>query len=256
VKRVKALIKSREQALLGPDDQPSSILRSGGGMSEAVKTMFGQIAERYDLLNRVLSARLDLRWRRQALHLLPGTAPRLLDLACGTFDLGLEALRLGKAQQVLGADFCLPMLQAGHDKIGGKAIAPLTADALHLPLPTACVDTVTMAYGWRNLDDPDAGLAEMARVLRPGGHVLILEFFRPVRWWPRLFYDSFGRVVLPAAGAILAGNAAAYQYLRESIRGFLSPNQAAKLLAAKGFQVQGWHAFVGGISHAVCARKR
>ncbi|MFW5845136.1 MAG: ubiquinone/menaquinone biosynthesis methyltransferase [Planctomycetota bacterium] len=224
-------------------------------MSETVKHMFSRIAGRYDLLNRLLSARSDVRWRRRGLRLLAQLPQALvLDLAAGTHDLGLDALRLERAGRVIGADFCLPMLQAGCDKIHRRPVAPLTADALRLPLADASVDRVLMAYGWRNLDDPAAGIREIRRVLHPGGDLLILEFFRPTGLWPRLFYGSFGRVVFPLAGGLLAGDAEAYRYLRRSITGFYSRDEATSVLESNGFTGLRWHSFAGGISHAVAAR--
>jgi demethylmenaquinone methyltransferase/2-methoxy-6-polyprenyl-1,4-benzoquinol methylase len=222
-------------------------------MSEAVKELFSQIAPRYDLLNRVLSARNDVRWRRRALGLVDGSPATVLDLACGTFDLALTALALGKATHVHGSDFCQPMLVAGAAKRQGQALSACVGDALHLPYATGAFDLAMVAYGWRNFGDPAAALRELVRVLRPGGQLLILEFLRPAGWWPRLFYATFGRVVFPLAGGALAGNASAYRYLNQSIAGFLSRDEAHELLLAAGFGEVRWLSFCGGISHAVAA---
>jgi demethylmenaquinone methyltransferase / 2-methoxy-6-polyprenyl-1,4-benzoquinol methylase len=222
-------------------------------MSEAVKELFAQIAPRYDLLNRVLSARNDVRWRRRALGLVQGAPENVLDLACGTFDLALTALALGKAARVHGSDFCLPMLVAGAAKRQGQALSACVGDALRLPYASGAFDLAMVAYGWRNFGDPAAALGELKRVLRPGGQLLILEFLRPAGWWPRLFYATFGRVVFPLAGGALAGNAGAYRYLNQSIAGFLSRAEAADLLHAAGFGELRWLSFCGGISHAVAA---
>ena len=111
----------------------------------------------------------------------------MLDLACGTFDLGSDALRLGKATRIHGGDFCLPMMQAGEEKRSKQPISATTADALQLPYADESFDAVIMAYGFRNLDDPKRGLEELFRVLKPGGQIMILEFFQPTKLWPRAY---------------------------------------------------------------------
>jgi demethylmenaquinone methyltransferase/2-methoxy-6-polyprenyl-1,4-benzoquinol methylase len=222
-------------------------------MSDQVKAIFTAVAPRYDLLNRVLSARNDVRWRRQALALVEGPCPDALDLACGTFDLGLEALAQGRALRVHGSDFCAPMLVAGAAKRRGHAITASVGDALQLPFADAAFDLVMIAYGWRNVADPVRALTEVRRVLRPGGQLLILEFFRPQTWFARAFYATFGRFIFPLAGGALAGTADAYRYLNDSIGRFLSPPEAEQALIGVGFTVRAWRSFFGGISHAVVA---
>ena len=224
-------------------------------MSEAVKELFAHIAPRYDLLNRVLSARHDVRWRRHALELVQGSPHTVLDLACGTFDLAVSALALGKAQVVHGSDFCQPMLIAGSGKRAGRPISACVGDALHLPYADGAFDLAMVAYGWRNFGDPAAALRELYRVLKPGGQLLILEFFRPVRLWPRFFYATFGRIVFPLAGGALAGNADAYRYLNASISSFLTRADADRQLLANGLIGVRWLSFCGGISHAVIAHR-
>lgn len=224
-------------------------------MSEAVKALFGRIATRYDLLNRVLSLRRDVAWRRAALALVEGPPGVALDLACGTFDLGLEALAYGKAMQVHGCDFCLPMLEAGAKKRAGLPLSASVGDASHLPFADASCDLVMVAYGWRNFPDAAESLREIRRVLKPGGQLLVLEFFRPERRWPRLFYATFGRVVFPALGGLLAGDASAYRYLNDSIARFLSVAEADDLLVREGFPLRRWLPFFGGVSHAVVAKR-
>lgn len=224
-------------------------------MSEAVRAMFGRIAGRYDLLNRLLSARRDVAWRAAALRLLAGRPGTALDLACGTFDFGLQALASGRALRVHGCDFALPMLQAGTAKRDGRPLSASVADALRLPFADGSADLVLCAYGWRNFDDPARALDEMRRVLAPGGEILILEFFRPTWWWPRLFYGSFGRVVFPAAGRLVAGDAAAYRYLHDSVQRFLTIDAAADLCRAHGFRDVRVRSCFGGVSHALAATR-
>jgi demethylmenaquinone methyltransferase/2-methoxy-6-polyprenyl-1,4-benzoquinol methylase len=223
-------------------------------MSTEVKHLFGRIAGRYDLLNRLLSARRDVAWRASALGLLRGSPGILVDLACGTFDFGLQALAAGKARVVHGSDFCQPMLVAGAAKRAGRPLSASVGDALRLPFADGAADVVTVAYGWRNFDDPAAALAEMRRVLAADGEVLILEFFRPQRRWPRLFYASFGRVVFPLLGGLVGGDAGAYRYLNDSVRRFLSIDEARALVAASGFADVRVRSFFAGVSHAIVAR--
>ena len=223
-------------------------------MSTEVKHLFGRIAGRYDLLNRLLSARRDVAWRATALGMLRGAPGTLIDLACGTFDFGLQALAAGHARVVHGSDFCQPMLVAGATKRTGKPLSASVGDALRLPYADGCGDVVSIAYGWRNVDDPAAALREMRRMLVPGGEVLILEFFRPLRWWPRLFYGTFGRLVFPLIGGLVAGDAAAYRYLNDSVQRFLSVPEAERLLRECGFTEVRTRSFFGGVSHALVAR--
>lgn len=224
-------------------------------MSEPVKALFGRIATRYDLLNRVLSARRDVAWRRAALDLVDARPGIALDLACGTFDLGLEALARGKALAVHGSDFCQPMLVAGAAKRAGRPVSASVGDAARLPFADGAFDLAMVAYGWRNFPDAAQSLRELKRVLRPGGQLLVLEFYRPERWWPRFFYGTFGRYVFPAVGGLLAGDASAYRYLNDSIARFLSVAEADDLLVREGFPMRRWLPFFGGVSHAVVAER-
>lgn len=221
----------------------------------AVRSMFGRIAGRYDLLNRVLSARRDVAWRRHALGLWQGQPAEVLDLACGTFDLAREALEQKKARRVHGCDFCQPMLVAGAKKRQGVPVSAAVGDALHLPYADGSFDGAMVAYGWRNFGDPAASARELLRVLRPGGQVLILEFFQPVTWWPKTFSATFGRFVFPTVGGALAGDAAAYRYLNDSIKRFLSVTEAEATLAAAGFTGIRRATYFGGVSHALAAAK-
>lgn len=215
--------------------------------------MFGTIAGRYDAANRILSARSDVRWRRRALASVRGNPEVVLDLACGTFDLGLAALAQNKARIVHGCDFSLPMLAAGTAKRRDKAVTATAADALKLPFADQTFDLVVTAYGWRNFDRPDAALTEMARVLKPNGQLLILEFFRPTRWWPLLFYATFGRFIFPALGFLVTRNAGAYRYLHDSVRSFLTVEEAERMLSASGFTAVRRTTCFGGISHALAS---
>jgi len=195
---------------------------------ERIRAMFGEIAPRYDLLNHLLSAGIDRRWRRRTVRLAPaaGDGP-VLDVCTGTGDLALAYWRSrhGKAP-VVGVDFCRPMLRLAQDKarLAGAAgeVTFLEADALCLPFADDLFQVVSIAFGLRNLADPDRGLREMARVCRPGGRVAVLEFSLPRIWPLRAIYGWYFRRVLPRIGQGLARNRrGAYNYLPASVGEFL-----------------------------------
>ena len=206
-----------------------------------VRGMFGQVAGRYDLLNHVLSFNLDRWWRartvRRVAPVLADPRARVLDLCCGTGDLmlGLEARR-GAA--VIGADFCHPMLVEAKRKVSARAGRSILfeGDAMELPLAGGVLDLVTCAFGFRNFVNYEAGLVELARVLKPGGTLAILEFSQPDN---RLFaglYDWFSLRVLPRVGGLISGSSDAYSYLPASIRKFPDAAGLAEKMRGAGFQ--------------------
>lgn len=224
-------------------------------MSEAVKTMFGRIAPKYDLANRMLSMRRDVAWRRKSLNLLQGTPGRLLDLACGTGDFGLEALSRNKATSVHGCDFCLPMLRSGDHRRDGHAFSASNGDGLRLPYADHSFEAVIMAYGWRNFDDKALGLQEMSRILKPGGEMLLLEFFTPTNLFTKAFHGAFARTA-PLIGGMITGDREAYAYLHSSIQGFMTISEAQELAADNGFTNTATQSFFGGVSHALYGRTK
>jgi demethylmenaquinone methyltransferase/2-methoxy-6-polyprenyl-1,4-benzoquinol methylase len=223
---------------------------SGGAEKRSyVRAMFTQIAPRYDLLNHVLSLNLDRRWRRQAVAELGWErtpAGRYLDLCSGTLDLAATlAGRPGFTGRVVAADFVLPMLDLGRHKSG--RVRPVNADALDLPFPDASFDGATVGFGVRNLADLDRGLAEAARVLKPGGRFVILEFTTP-SWQPmRAAYFLYFRGVLPLIGRLVSRHSDAYTYLPESVLTFPEPSQLAARMTAGGFSDVRWQLLLGGI---------
>lgn len=187
--------------------------------SHEIRSMFGRIAHRYDLLNRLLSLGQDIRWRRLVEQRIAALGPdRVLDMCTGTGDL---ALSYAGSTEVYGSDFCLPMLALAARKPGGRADtnAWFAADALRLPIAGGSMDAVTVAFGIRNFEDLDAGLKELARVTRSGGRLLVLEFSQPrgvvaplLRWWVRN--------VPPMVGRVVSGDPEAYSYLTASVESF------------------------------------
>ncbi len=209
----------------------------GDARRSYVRAMFAAIAPRYDFLNHLLSLNRDRAWRRTAVRRL-GWERRpdglYLDLCAGTLDLAAALARApGFAGRVLGADFALPMLVRGRGK--AARVRPVGADALALPFADAQFDGALCAFGLRNLADLDAGLAEAARVLKPGARFVALEFATPA-WAPlRALYLFYFRRVLPAVGRAVSKHRDAYRYLPESVRAFPDPPARARRLARAGF---------------------
>ena len=223
------------------------------GAAAAVRSMFDQIAPRYDLLNHVLSCNIDRLWWYKASRtfhqILARPEAQILDLCCGTGDMTLALLRRRpkQAQPILAADFAHQMLLRGAAKFAGKPAIPLEADALHLPLPSASLDLLTTAFGFRNLANYRAGLEEFYRVLKPGGEVGILDFSEPGGAMGKLYAFYFRRV-LPAVGSLLSGNAAPYRYLPNSVHAFPMPPQLIETMRAVGFAQVSWTPYSFGIA--------
>jgi demethylmenaquinone methyltransferase / 2-methoxy-6-polyprenyl-1,4-benzoquinol methylase len=202
--------------------------------------MFDAIAPRYDLLNHVLSAGLDKRWRARAIReirLAPGS--RVLDLCTGTADLAVAAVEHSSNISVVGVDFAGQMLRLAHQKIDGmglgRAIRFVRGDGTKIPLADGSCDAATIGFGIRNVVDPAAALAELARVLRPGGRLAILEFGQPRIPGLRTFYSWYFRYVLPLVGRMISRHQSAYSYLPASVGTFPPPDEFAQVIGATGF---------------------
>lgn len=203
--------------------------------------MFDAIAPRYDFLNHLLSAGLDRRWRATAVAALrlPDGA-RVLDVCTGTGDLAIEALHGGTNVSVVGVDFAGEMLRLGREKVraGGlaRAIRLVRGDATRIPLADRTCDAATIGFGIRNVADPEAALSDIARVLRPGGRLAILEFGQPRIPGIRTLYLWYFRYVLPLVGRAVSKHDSAYAYLPASVGNFPAPPEFARLIESRGFR--------------------
>lgn len=207
---------------------------------EEVRRMFASIVGRYDLLNRLLSLRRDVYWRRVAVAL--GQIPRggdVLDLCAGTGDVALEIVRQGSGARVIAVDNCEPMLIRGLHKAkranAADQIRFAVAPAEELPFADATFDRAFVAFGVRNIADRRRGLREMARVLKPDGRAIILEFSTPSSPLFGPLYRFYSHRILPRIGGLLSGNRAAYEYLPASVDGFPSPEGLQVLMEDAGF---------------------
>jgi demethylmenaquinone methyltransferase/2-methoxy-6-polyprenyl-1,4-benzoquinol methylase len=220
--------------------------RTGTLEEGQVRAMFDRVARVYDLMNSLMTAGLHHRWRERAADLAAvGPGDRALDVACGTGDLAIElARRIGPAGTVVGSDFSEVMLERARQK--SSAVTWEWANALELPYPDDRFDAATVGFGARNFSDLDRGLAEMARVVRPGGRVVILEITTPQRPPLSTFFSIWFDRVVPALGR-LAGDADAYAYLPSSVKRFPEPRELAERMTAAGIGDVRWILTAGGI---------
>ncbi|HVZ72017.1 MAG TPA: ubiquinone/menaquinone biosynthesis methyltransferase [Polyangia bacterium] len=221
-----------------------------------VRGMFDRVATRYDAANRVMSAGVDGLWRKKAIARLLeglGDAPRILDLGAGTLDGGVAIVRRAPGARIASADFSREMLRAGRAKIPtGAAIDTHNADGHALPYRAAAFDGAFSAFCVRNLHTLPRGLAELRRVVRPGGRVVILEFFRAAK--PRFFFDLYNARILPLVGWAITGDREAYRYLPDSIAAFRSLPEFVALMREAGFEnVEGTPLFPSGVASMVVA---
>jgi demethylmenaquinone methyltransferase/2-methoxy-6-polyprenyl-1,4-benzoquinol methylase len=209
--------------------------------SRWVRDMFGRVAHRYDLANHLLSFNIDRLWRSRTVAevrpILRRSDARVLDICCGTGDL-LVALEVDRGRSCLGSDFCHPMLTAANEKLRRtrRTSTVFESDALRLPVRDGSLDLITVAFGFRNLTNYDAGLAEMRRALRPGGMAAILEFSQPPNRAFRALYNFYSRRILPVIGGAISGARDAYTYLPESVQKFPDAPELAERMRTAGFQ--------------------
>lgn len=225
---------------------------ASSGKGEQVEQMFDSIAQHYDLLNRLLSLNIDVRWRRRMVSLLPHqTALHVLDMATGTADVAIEIVRQRPDARVTGIDLSQQMLRKGHDKLVDEGLE-FTVDlrqgkAEAIAFPDNTFDAATVSFGVRNFEDIHQGLRELCRVIRPGGRLIVLEFSR-MRTFPlaQAFDLYFGRI-LPVIGSLGSRDSRAYRYLYESVQAFPDGKEFGKLLVNAGFVQPNWQALTFGI---------
>ncbi|HKV33578.1 MAG TPA: bifunctional demethylmenaquinone methyltransferase/2-methoxy-6-polyprenyl-1,4-benzoquinol methylase UbiE [Pyrinomonadaceae bacterium] len=218
-----------------------------------VREMFAGIAKRYDLLNHLLSGNVDKRWRRiVAERVREKLSPAhigsslILDVACGTGDLS-KTLFENTGARVVGTDFCRPMLEIAAGKTSDR-IPLIEGDALDLPFRDGAFEVVTIAFGLRNLASVEGGLAELRRVLKPGGWVAVLEFSRPANAIMRPLFGLYFHRVLPLMGGLVSGSRMAYSYLPASVQKFPDQEQLSLLMQRAGFEQVRFENLTGGIA--------
>jgi demethylmenaquinone methyltransferase / 2-methoxy-6-polyprenyl-1,4-benzoquinol methylase len=237
----------------GASDEQSS--------AAAVRTMFDSVAPRYDLLNHLLSLSVDRIWRNRAARtfsrILADPNASILDICCGTGDMTLTLLRRRPegGKPILAADFSHAMLVCGAEKLKGRNIVLLEADALHLPVADARLNLITTAFGFRNLANYEAGLREFRRVLGVGGELGILDFGEPGGVTGKL-YAFYFRQILPLVGARVSGVGSAYKYLPNSVHNFPRPDDMLALMKKAGFSDVSWTPYSLGIAGLYRAVKR
>lgn len=215
--------------------------KTGSLTADEVRGMFDRIAPVYDLMNRVMTAGLDRRWRRLAAEAAVHPGARVLDACCGTGDLALACARAGG--RVTGLDFSERMLERARRK--GPELEWVQGDLLALPFDDGAFDAATVGFGVRNVEDVAQAFRELRRVLKPGGHLVVLEITRP-RGFLRHFYRLWFDRIVPLLGKVLPGGAA-YTYLPASVRRFPGPEDLARLMEEAGFADVRFRLFAGGI---------
>jgi demethylmenaquinone methyltransferase/2-methoxy-6-polyprenyl-1,4-benzoquinol methylase len=208
---------------------------------DRISGMFNAIAPSYDLVNHVLTVGIDRLWRKKAVASLElKDSDVLLDVCTGTGDIALEARKASNASLAIGVDFSSGMLKKGLDKVKSagesKKIFLINGDATRLPLCNGSVDAVAVAFGIRNVENPDKACQEIARTLRSGGRLAILEFMKPRMFGLAVLYSWYFKYLLPLIGKALSGHKLAYSYLPASVSAFLTPDEFVQLLRKNGFR--------------------
>jgi len=217
-----------------------------------VRAMFSDVAPRYDLLNRLLSLNVDRSWRAKAIERLGWEARPdgvYLDACAGTLDLARAlAWRPGFRGRVVATDFALPMLRLGKGKLIREPVHTAAADTLELPMADGTFDGALVGFGVRNLADLPTGLIELARILKPGARLVVLDFATPRPRLMRALYLFYFRRVLPVVGRLVSGHPTAYTYLPESVMSFPDPESLTRAFQAAGLRDVGYHLLTGGIA--------
>ena len=235
-------------------------MAEGKVKQEQVRQMFDRIAPTYDKLNHMLSLGIDRRWRRKAVDALGKFNPQqILDIATGTGDFALLLAKRIKPRHITGADISEGMMAVGREKVKQEGLQETISfereDCTKLSFPDGSFDAVTSAYGVRNFHDLDAGLREMQRVLRSGGHLLIVELTSPPRFPMKQLFWIYAHVVMPLLGRLISHDDSAYTYLPASMEAFPQPEQMEGILRKAGFAEVQWKRFTFGISTMYLATK-
>ena len=220
--------------------------------------LFDRIAGTYDKFNHVLSLNIDKSWRRRAVKDMKPCS-EMLDVAIGTADLSIEALRQGKASSVVGIDLSEEMMKIGEKKVEAKGYAGKVVfeagSALQMPYEADRFDAVTCGYGVRNFSDLDKGLSEMHRVMKPGGQLMILEFSYPSNPFVRFFYNLFFTYVMPLVGKAISKEKSAYKYFMKSVKDFIWGEEMLGHIRAAGFVDCSFKTLTFGITTIYRAQK-
>jgi demethylmenaquinone methyltransferase/2-methoxy-6-polyprenyl-1,4-benzoquinol methylase len=229
------------------------------GKKEQVATMFNNISKKYDLLNHLLSMGIDILWRKKAVRLLKKEQPKhILDIATGTGDFALEALSL-KPEKIIGVDISEGMLEVGRRKMKRKGVDHLiemqVGDSENLQFPDNHFDAVIVAFGVRNFENLEKGLAEMLRVTRPGGTVVIIEISKPRVFPFKQLYNVYFKTILPQIGKFISKDQSAYTYLPESVQEFPDSDRFLNILQSIGYKQTKWKPLSLGISSIYTGKK-
>ncbi|ARS34029.1 bifunctional demethylmenaquinone methyltransferase/2-methoxy-6-polyprenyl-1,4-benzoquinol methylase UbiE [Pontibacter actiniarum] len=224
-----------------------------------VATMFNNIAGKYDFLNHFLSAGIDIIWRKKAVSLLAPQKPKqVLDIATGTADFAIETLRLNP-DKITGVDISEGMLAVGREKLAKKGLTNKIelkyGDSENLPFEDNTFDAITVAFGVRNFENLEKGLAEMHRVLKPGGMAVVLEFSKPRSFPMKQLYQFYFKNILPVVGKLVSKDNAAYTYLPESVQAFPDGQDFLNIYQKVGFRSTKWHSLTFGISSIYTGKK-
>ena len=236
-------------------------MRTYGLHPDSIRELFNSVAPRYDFLNRLLSLRRDVYWRRRVVRELKGVEGRILDVATGTGDVAIEIIRQGDGRRsVAGLDFSVPMLQKAYGKLLKKGLLSTIrlslGDALHLPFHDNTFNASIIAFGLRNIPDKEGALLEMTRVTKEGGRIIILEFTLPERGPMRKVYPIYFMKILPRIGGLISGDRGAYAYLPESVFHFQSAEHYKHLMKKAGLKNVSAYGLTFGITSIIMGSKK
>jgi demethylmenaquinone methyltransferase/2-methoxy-6-polyprenyl-1,4-benzoquinol methylase len=231
-----------------------------GEKAQQVEQMFDNIAPTYDKLNHRLSWDIDRGWRRKAISQLQPHAPKtLLDIATGTGDFAILAAQMLKPDRLVGADISEGMMEIGREKVKRLGLQDVISfereDCTALSYPDASFDAVTAAFGIRNFADLDQGLREMCRVLKPGGHLSIVELTTPPRFPMKQLFRVYSHTILPVYGRLISRDGSAYSYLTKTIEAFPQGERMVEILKSAGFREAGFRRLTFGICTMYFATK-